>query len=73
MTGKLLKLCPPDSPEGRKANAIATLEAMKAEGFESVIVHGFKDGQIYTKVSAMRSALELLGALEAAKVQVWER
>lgn len=70
--GVLIKLVPPDSPEGRRRNAIETLEDSKAEGFETVIIHGFKDGHIYTRTSARRSAVEILGALEAAKSSVWE-
>jgi hypothetical protein len=73
MKGRILKMVPQDSPEGRKLNAISVLEEAKKEGFETVIVHGFKDGCIFTRVSARRSAIELLGALEAAKTEVWER
>jgi len=69
----VVKLCPPWSDEDLKRDAIECLEEMKSEGFTTVIVHGFKDGAIYTKTSKKHSALEILGALEAAKVEVWER
>ncbi len=73
MKATLINMIPVDSKAGRMRSANECLEEMKSEGFESVIVHGFKNGNIYTKVSATRSALEILGALEAAKVQCWER
>lgn len=72
MTARIVKFTPEDSKEGRIRMAAEYLEKMKQEGFESVIVHGFKDGLIYTGSSARRSALEILGALEAAKSEVWE-
>lgn len=38
--------------------------------FETVIIHGFKDGVIHTKSSNYKSILELIGSLELAKAHV---
>lgn len=40
-------------------------------GFESVIVFGFKDGRIHVLNSASIRRLEIIGALEAAKLMTW--
>lgn len=40
-------------------------------GFESVIVFGFKDGKVLISASDIEDNLRLIGALEAAKQQVW--
>ncbi len=45
--------------------------ALKAD-FEDVIVFGFKDGVIYTKVSRGNDCLKIIGALEVAKREFWE-
>jgi hypothetical protein len=73
MKATYIKMVPKESPGGRQRNVVEMLEGLKEEKFESIIIHGFKDGMIYTQSSASKSALELLGALEAAKSEVWER
>lgn len=44
-------------------------KCIKAD-YESVIVFGFKDGEVETCVSEIRSLLMLIGALESAKCMV---
>jgi hypothetical protein len=73
MKATYIKMVPKESYEGRQRNVVEMLEWLKEEGFESIIIHGFKDGIIYTHASASKSALELLGALDAAKCEVWDR
>lgn len=38
--------------------------------FEAVIIHGFKDGIIYTNSSSYKSTLELIGSLDLAKAHI---
>lgn len=71
--GKILHIVPRFSMAGKIADAKAVLLKAADEEFETVIIHGYKDGKIYTKTSARTNAMELLGALEAAKTSVWER
>lgn len=40
--------------------------------FDKVVVMGMKDGRIHTTHTSCVSRLELIGALEAAKIQIWE-
>ena len=40
--------------------------------YESVIVFGFKDGNIFTRASAREDVLRLIGALEIAKRELWD-
>jgi hypothetical protein len=40
--------------------------------YETVIVFGYKDGDIYTRHSDAHGALEVIGALEVAKRLMWE-
>jgi hypothetical protein len=40
--------------------------------FESVIVIGFKDGSVKFRRSKVADTVILLGAIEAAKMQLWE-
>jgi len=47
------------------------LEESITHNFNSVIVFGFKDGQVRIKKSKVSNNLELIGALEAAKTQIW--
>lgn len=54
-----------------REDAQDVLRLAEQEGFESLILFGFKDGKIYIKSSKSKSTLEILGALEAAKVQIW--
>lgn len=47
------------------------LDAVKRD-YESVIVFGFKDGNIFTRGSAREDVLRVIGALEIAKRELWE-
>ncbi len=49
------------------------LEDAASIGFVSVVIFGFKDRQVHIKHSSMVNELELFGALEAAKMQLWGR
>jgi len=49
------------------------LEDAASVGFVSVVIFGFKDRQVHIKHSSMVNELELFGALEAAKMQLWGR
>ena len=42
------------------------------QGFETVIILGFKDGLVHIQRSAMVSRLQLLGAIEEAKHHILE-
>lgn len=42
------------------------------ENFTSVMVVGFKDGQVMFRRSKLDNTIEFLGAIEAAKMQLWE-
>lgn len=55
------------------ANGVSEIlnEAIET-GFESVIVFGFKDGKVWITRSKLDNTLELLGALEGAKMHLWE-
>ena len=43
-----------------------------AENFETVIVIGFKNKSVQFKRSKVSDTIVLLGAIEAAKMQLWE-
>lgn len=43
-----------------------------AENFETVIVVGLKNGSVQFKRSKVKDTILLLGAIEAAKMQLWE-
>jgi len=51
-------------------NAKKVLNDSLAEEYDTVIVFGFKDGNIQMKISATSSILTLVGALEAAKLNL---
>lgn len=53
-------------------DAKALLEEAAGMEFESVIVFGMRDGQIFVSSSAHRDTLKLIGALEAAKIHLWQ-
>ena len=59
-------------PNREATSAAATLRNAIADEFDAVIVFGFKDGQIVITASEIEDNLRLLGALEAAKQQVWD-
>ena len=69
----VVKLVPKEGPEFRKRDAKVVLEECIKEDFETVIVHGYKDGKIYTKSSASVNCLEIIGALTVARGEFWER
>lgn len=49
-----------------------TLEDAAAQEFDSVIVFGFRDGQISITSSACPDILRVIGALDRAKTHLWE-
>ena len=51
-------------------NAKKVLNDSLAEEYDTVIVFGFKDGNIQMKISATSSILTLVGALEDAKLNL---
>lgn len=69
----MLKLLPKDGPVFREQDAKEVLEDALRQNYESVIVFGFKDGQIFTRHSAIHNALEIIGALAVARDDFWER
>lgn len=71
MSDKIVKLIPPFSKEDVIRDARRVLQEMYTEGFESVIVFGFKDGKIRTRTSKSVSVLTIVGALDVAKKEYW--
>jgi hypothetical protein len=55
----------------RDKNVRETLEDALHQEFESVIVIGYKDGHTYVKGSGCKHRVELIGALEVAKMETW--
>ena len=49
-----------------------TLEDAASQEFDSVIVFGFRDGQINIKSSDCPDVLRVIGALDRAKSHLWE-
>lgn len=72
MEKKLLKLLPPYSPDELKADANEFLDSVKKDNYETVIVFGYKNGGVQIRMNRMKSRLELMGALEAAKAEIWK-
>ncbi len=58
-------------PKQDAPSATTTLRKAITEGFESVIVFGFKDGKVLISASDIEDNFRLIGALDAAKQQVW--
>ena len=54
--------------ESFQKDARALLEEAIELKFETVIVHGYKDGNVSIKTSKWEDTLRLIGALEYAKV-----
>jgi hypothetical protein len=73
MSKPVLSIIPKSGPVHRKQDACEVLEWAKAQEFETVIVFGFKDGDIHTRTSACEDCLRIRGALDAAKEEFWER
>jgi hypothetical protein len=48
------------------------LDEARSENFETVIVIGFKNKSVQFKRSKVKDTVLLLGAIEAAKMQLWE-
>ena len=69
----MLNLVPKDGPERCKADAKELLEWAITEEYQSVIIFGFKDEKIHSRSSKNNGTLELLGALEAAKIDMWTK
>lgn len=66
-----LKLIPKDGPERCKLDAIEMLNWAKEQGFESVIIFGFKNDAISHRSSKVESRLTVMGALTAAQQELW--
>lgn len=47
------------------------LEEAKTQGFESVVILGFKEGCVHICSSQTKSRLEMIGAIEVAKQYLW--
>lgn len=69
----LLKLVPKSGPVHSRESARELLEWAMGEDFETVIVFGFKGDAIHTRASACEDCLRIVGALDAAKEEFWER
>ena len=54
-----------------KQEAKEVLEEAIEQNFDSVILFGYKDGNIHIKHSSNHSTLEQLGALSAAQIHLW--
>lgn len=52
-------------------SSTSTLRDAIARGHKEVIVFGFKDGVVEISASKIESNFHLIGALEAAKMQIW--
>lgn len=60
-------------PRPLEKSVEAALDEAKGQGFETVIVLGFKGGQSFIRSSNWKlNRMEMLGALEYAKHHVWE-
>ncbi len=68
-----LRLIPNSGPVYRVHNAKGVLEDALKEDYETVIVFGFKNGNIFTQKSANINCLEIIGALTVAREEFWER
>jgi hypothetical protein len=56
---------------GYQQDAEEVLQQALEEGFESIIILGLKGDCMHIKSSKQFSTLKTLGALEAAKMQLW--
>ena len=68
MMSNCIKLVPKGA---HVSDAADLLDEAKVNEFETVIVFGFKEGAVTITASAVHHNLELMGALEAAKQQIW--
>lgn len=64
------RLVPKDVVEAANSSAKVLQDAIDMRP-DTVIVFCFVDGVIHIKASTIRSNIELMGALEAAKQQIW--
>jgi len=62
---------PAIKPVEPSQDANALLEELKDENYDTVIVMGFKNGNVYTKSSQPEDWVMLVGALEVAKLDLW--
>lgn len=58
-------------PSQEAPSATSTLRDAIEDEFDSVIVFGFKNGQIFITSSDIEDNLRLIGALDAARQQIW--
>lgn len=63
-----IKLVPKVAFENTSAQVLQEAIALNPE---TVIVFCFEGGRVHIRTSGVRSNLELIGALDAAKQQVW--
>jgi len=66
-----LEIVPVDKKLAQSTRQV--LDDAVTANYDTVIVFGFKDGQVQTTASDARSILNLVGALEAAKLLFVER
>jgi hypothetical protein len=52
-------------------DVVNLLEEQKEAGYDTVIVIGFKNGEIHTRGSACSDIVSLIGALDLAKLDLW--
>lgn len=69
---KVLSLVPPFSKQALVEDSARALNRALEEEFTSVIIFGFKDDKVKTITSKSRDTLRVLGALEAAKRELWQ-
>lgn len=67
-----LKLIPKDGPEHRREEARKVLTWALEQNFESVIIFGYDETGITSRTSEYSGRLQIIGALEAAKIKIWE-
>lgn len=71
--GEVVKLVTNASDEVLKEDARQVLQEAMDMGLHSVIVFGLdSNGKICTQNSRNRNCLEVIGALEAAKIHLWK-
>ena len=58
---------------GAKQDAIELLEESIAEDYETVLIMGIKDGQMYLRNSLALSAVQVVGMMELLKIDFWDK
>lgn len=71
MSDRSVKLASlPSKSERNEVRSVLT-EALD-DNFDEVILFGFKNGKIHIRRSKISSTMNTIGALEAAKIGLWE-